>query len=388
MRSKPATYFDTPERSNAKQIQADKTLIDNYPLIQNLLESFPEIALILNENRQIVACNQNAIAGFGKSSLEQILGKRVGEAICCIHSNDMGENTCGTSKFCAQCGSANAIKFTRENLVKAIEECRITSQSNGKQEAYDFLVTTNPLQLNGRNFTVFAVRDISNEKRRLALERIFFHDVLNTAAVVNSISSILHEEEGEDFEILLQSLKEASDQLIQEIQSQRDLRNAEDGNLTVDIVPVKVNEILERVYKQYSQHSLSEGKKLVLNKIDDSIFINTDKQLLIRSFSNLVKNAVEASASGDKIEIYAATGKNCVVISVKNPTYIPESTQLQIFNRSFTTKKGSGRGIGTYSVKLLVEQYLNGEVSFTSDKNEGTIFNIKIEIEKDNLKQG
>lgn len=110
--------------------------------------------------------------------------------------------------------------------------------------------------------------------------------------------------------------------------------------------------------------------------------------MLIRSFSNLVKNAVEASTSGDKIEIYAATGKNCVVISVKNPTYIPEAIQLQIFNRSFTTKKGSGRGIGTYSVRLLVEQYLNGEVSFTSDKNEGTIFNIKIENRKDNLKQG
>ncbi len=388
MKQKPVTYFDSPERSSAKQIQSEKNFIDNYPLIQTLLESFPEIALILNENRQIVACNQNAITGFGKSTFEQILGRRVGEAICCIHSNEMGENTCGTSKFCAQCGAANAIKFTRENLVKAIEECRITSDNKGKEESYDFLVTTNPLHLNGRKFTVFAVRDISNEKRRLTLERIFFHDVLNTAAVVNSISSILHEEEGEDFEILLQSLKEASDQLIQEIQSQRDLRNAEDGKLSVDLIPVKVNEILESVYRQYYQHSMTDGKKLSLRKIDDSIVINTDKRLLIRSFSNLVKNAVEASSSGDMIEIYAATGKNCVVISVKNPTYIPESTQLQIFNRSFTTKKGSGRGIGTYSVKLLVEQYLNGEVSFTSDKNEGTIFNIKIEIEKDNLKQG
>lgn len=378
MKKKPATYFDSVERSTKKEIEADKILIDNHPLVQNLLESFPEISLILNENRQIVACNQNAITGFGKSSFEQILGRRVGEAICCIHSNEMGENTCGTSKFCAQCGAANAIKFTRENLVKAIEECRITSDNKGKEEAYDFLVTTNPLQLNGRKFTVFAVRDISNEKRRLTLERIFFHDVLNTAAVVNSISSILHEEEGEDFEILLQSLKEASDQLIEEIQSQRDLRNAEDGNLTVDIVPVKVNEILERVYKQYSHHTLTEGKKLVLNKIDDSININTDKQLLIRSFSNLVKNAVEASVPGDIIEIFANEGKNCVVISVKNPTYIPEVIQLQIFNRSFTTRKGSGRGIGTYSVKLLVEQYLNGEVYFTSERDTGTMFHIVI----------
>jgi len=46
--------------------------------------------------------------------------------------------------------------------------------------------------------------------------------------------------------------------------------------------------------------------------------------------------------------------------------------QLQIFRRSFSTK-GIDRGMGTYSMKLLTE-YLQGEVSFTSSEENGTLF--------------
>ena len=51
----------------------------------------------------------------------------------------------------------------------------------------------------------------------------------------------------------------------------------------------------------------------------------------------------------------------------------PVDAQLQIFQRSFSTK-GSGRGVGTYSIKLLGEQYLRGRVGFTSSETDGTAF--------------
>jgi sensor histidine kinase regulating citrate/malate metabolism len=53
--------------------------------------------------------------------------------------------------------------------------------------------------------------------------------------------------------------------------------------------------------------------------------------------------------------------------------------QLQIFQRSFSTK-GSGRGLGTYSIKLLTEQYLHGKAWFTSNEVEGTTFFASIPI--------
>jgi sensor histidine kinase regulating citrate/malate metabolism len=52
--------------------------------------------------------------------------------------------------------------------------------------------------------------------------------------------------------------------------------------------------------------------------------------------------------------------------------------QLQIFQRSFSTKGDRGRGVGTYSIKLLGEQYLQGATGFESDAANGTTFWLRL----------
>ena len=54
-----------------------------------------------------------------------------------------------------------------------------------------------------------------------------------------------------------------------------------------------------------------------------------------------------------------------------------EKVKSRIFNKLFSTKPSSGRGLGTYGVKLLTEKYLKGKIEFTSEKGEGTFFYIK-----------
>jgi signal transduction histidine kinase len=49
-----------------------------------------------------------------------------------------------------------------------------------------------------------------------------------------------------------------------------------------------------------------------------------------------------------------------------------------MFQRSFTTKEGGGRGIGAYSVKLLTERYLGGWVTFSSSREVGTTFTVTL----------
>jgi sensor histidine kinase regulating citrate/malate metabolism len=56
---------------------------------------------------------------------------------------------------------------------------------------------------------------------------------------------------------------------------------------------------------------------------------------------------------------------------------MPEEVKLQVFKRSFSTK-GKGRGLGTYSIKLLTEKFLKGKVYFISEENFGTEFTIEI----------
>jgi sensor histidine kinase regulating citrate/malate metabolism len=59
---------------------------------------------------------------------------------------------------------------------------------------------------------------------------------------------------------------------------------------------------------------------------------------------------------------------------------IPEDVRLQIFQRSFSTK-GSGRGLGTYSMKLFGENYLHGRVYFRTNEKQGTTFTIELPLE-------
>ena len=63
-----------------------------------------------------------------------------------------------------------------------------------------------------------------------------------------------------------------------------------------------------------------------------------------------------------------------------NGGVIPPEVQARIFQRSFSTKAARGRGLGTYSMKLLGERYLGGEVSFVSTPETGTVFSIRLPL--------
>jgi sensor histidine kinase regulating citrate/malate metabolism len=55
---------------------------------------------------------------------------------------------------------------------------------------------------------------------------------------------------------------------------------------------------------------------------------------------------------------------------------------MQLFQRSFSTKAATGRGVGTYSMRLLGEQYLGGRVEFTSREPDGTTFTLILPKQK------
>jgi len=93
----------------------------------------------------------------------------------------------------------------------------------------------------------------------------------------------------------------------------------------------------------------------------------------------MLKNALEASSTGGTVTIGAKAIKNTLEFWVHNESYMPRTSQLQVFQRSFSTK-GKGRGLGTYSIKLLTERYLKGSVSFTSTEAEGTTFSISLPL--------
>ncbi|KAF0149738.1 MAG: Signal transduction histidine kinase [Ignavibacteria bacterium] len=372
------TFFDSPERHSNEDVLKEILHLKSNALMNQLLEGYPELTIILNEHRQIVAFNSKALAAFKTENYFDIVGKRIGEAINCIHNGVM-KGGCGTSQFCRECGAAKAIKATIDGKIKEALECRITTEDNGAEVSFDFLVHTQPLKLEEKIYTLFTVQNISHEKRRDALEKIFFHDVLNTAGAIKGLAEILPEitEEHERTQINM-AICTSANQLVNEIVAQRELRGAEDGILEPELVKVTAQEVLENVKNLYINHSLNnENNLLVIAQNEDVVFIS-DFMLLIRSLGNLVKNALEASKDDQKVILDYGFTEKCISFNVYSEPIIPEHIQNQLFQRSFSTKQMKGRGIGLYSVKLIIEQFLHGKVSFVSNQESKTRFTISL----------
>jgi sensor histidine kinase regulating citrate/malate metabolism len=90
----------------------------------------------------------------------------------------------------------------------------------------------------------------------------------------------------------------------------------------------------------------------------------------------MLLNALEASHVGERVRVWYEPQEGQPAFHVVNPGELPEESARQIFHRSFSTKEGHGRGLGTYGMKLLGEDHLGGTVSFQSSAAEGTRFTI------------
>jgi len=237
----------------------------------------------------------------------------------------------------------------------------------------DLNVWAKTIEIEGSEYTLFSFSDISSEKRRKVLERIFFHDVLNTAGSLRGFIELLQGSTADELEEFLEMTENISNKLIDEIKSQRTLTQAEDGELELDVTNFSTKDILQEIVLLYENHYITEKRELIIVSGCADTIIKTDKTILRRVLGNLTKNAIEASVECDVISLNCIESDGKITFHVKNPNYIPKHIQLQLFQRSFSTK-GTGRGIGTYSVKLLTERYLKGKVAFESTEENGTVF--------------
>jgi signal transduction histidine kinase len=140
---------------------------------------------------------------------------------------------------------------------------------------------------------------------------------------------------------------------------------------------VDLGRLLEDVAAAYRGRDVAQGKHVTV-AAPLALSLESDVRLLRRILGNLVKNALEAVAPGGAVDLSATGDESGVHVTVWNTGCIPSAVQAQIFQRSFTTKRGLGRGIGTYSVQLFTEQVLGGTVDFTSSAEAGTSFRIHL----------
>ena len=389
-----ATMFAPAERASPAEVERQHEKLAALPYVRTFLDAAPTMTVVLNAHRQIVFANRAFAAFLGRNSVDELLGigpynapgsrlpvmlgRRTGEAMACIRSG-LTAGGCGTTVFCRNCGAVNAILNSQRKHALDVQECRmITGDEGASETALDLRIWSHPIDVQGEEYTVFSVVDISSEKRREALERIFFHDVLNTAGGVKGLADLLVEGgiPAAGIKEAAEMLAESADQLVEEINAQRLLSAAENGDLTVSAQLQHSLDLLTGVIHQFHGDELARDKTIVIDAAAQQLEIVTDPVLMRRVLINLVKNALEAAGAGGTVTLGAHAEGETVCFTVHNAAVMPQAVQLQVFSRSFSTK-GSGRGLGTYSIKLISERYLHGRVSFVSNEQEGTRFTVR-----------
>lgn len=376
------THFASAERASPERLKRDTQKVVESPLFRAVQESMDGYLMILNRERQVLAVNQRLLLDLGQKEPDCLTGLRPGEVIDCIHAKE-GPGGCGTSRACATCGAVLSILASQDEGKAVNGECLASVRRNSHVESAEFRVRATPVRVAEDEFTVLVFNDISADKRREALERVFFHDILNTLSGLVGWSQLLVDRfESLDVRDAAQKIGVLSNRLLREIKDQQLLLRAEQGDLTVTRNVYPVSEVFSVLESVFSAHESAGGKTLVFDRPPDGATVMTDVSLLIRVLTNMIKNALEASAEEERVRVWLEPRVEGPRFLVHNPAVMPEEIVLQVFKRSFSTKGGRGRGIGTYSMKLFGERYLKGKVDFESVPEEGTTFWISLPPQK------
>ncbi len=149
----------------------------------------------------------------------------------------------------------------------------------------------------------------------------------------------------------------------------------------VDIILEKVN-MCELICEEILAESPEIDKKGIEPKFpqaEENIFVNADRQKLVRVIQNLISNAVKYS--NDRLDFYIENG-NMETVTIKIQTDSSEDVDTdKIFDRFYqkdSSRTKGGAGLGLYICKEFVER-MGGTIAAAQEEN---TFEIILELKK------
>lgn len=368
------THFAPAKRTGHRSLANQIENVSNSPIMSTLLAATAGLLVILNDDRQIVGLNDAFLAALGNIDSSSILGLRLGETLNCIHASEL-PNGCGTTSHCSTCGAVIAMMAAINDDQVSEKVCSLTAQ-NGDTTLERYLsVRAQPLKIEDRRWILIFAQDITNQHALSTLEHIFFHDVNNILTALVGNSDLLAREMPDKHRA--QQILSAAKRLCAEVTLQRFLSSQKDGLNLIKLSMVSISEINEEVEFIMYGHPKSHSRKLEQIWPDKDIKLLTDIHLISRILGNMLLNALEASTEDGTVRLVSFVDGNHITWEVWNDSYIPPEIQAQIFQKHFSTKASMGSGMGTHSMKLFGEKYLNGTVWFKTSQDEGTFFYFK-----------
>jgi len=134
------TMFAPAERATAEKLAEERRIVLSQPNVLEMLDAQPNLAGVLNQERQFILVNHALLNLLGLSEAGDVIGTRPGEAIGCVHAHDL-VGGCGTSECCSYCGAVQAIVESQKKGTTVTRECELMLVGGEAPTAVDLRVT-------------------------------------------------------------------------------------------------------------------------------------------------------------------------------------------------------------------------------------------------------
>ena len=131
----------------------------NGPYYRSLLDAIPMPVLLVDNDLAIMDLNTAAIEMM-KQTKDEVLRKRGGEAMSCVHSTDVPAG-CGSGPHCQNCDVRNSVRDANFGNVVQRRRSRFEIVTDGQVDHRDMLITASPLQILGKHLVVLIFEDIT-----------------------------------------------------------------------------------------------------------------------------------------------------------------------------------------------------------------------------------
>lgn len=164
----------------------------------------------------------------------------------------------------------------------------------------------------------------------------------------------------------------------------------ETGFYEMERKPVDMIDVVQKIANTHLMPAEKQALTLSVNVDPDVPIVNVDTNMIERSITNLVDNAIKYTPDGGHIEVGARRVGSELLITVKDDGLgISEENARMLFQRHFRIRRKEhklvkGSGLGLFIVRSVARRH-GGDAFVESVEGEGSTFGIRIPLRGKNL---
>jgi signal transduction histidine kinase len=216
-----------------------------------------------------------------------------------------------------------------------------------------------------KEFLKDTISDISHQLKTPLAALEMYNEIILDENVNNDVVS--------NFNLKIKSELERMENLIQNLLK---LAKLDAGAIELNRQKCNLKDLLEDIIMKFQTRAQYEGKSIILN-CDNNFIIICDKEWLLEAISNIIKNALDHTESGNEICISCDNTIVALRITIKDNGFGIHTEDLHYifkrFYRSRFSKNIKGVGIGLTLSKSIVEKH-GGTIVVESELGRGTAF--------------